>query len=71
VISPGRNVASVNKTVKPFEVYIEKDKSKSNQAYSQLPDYNGNFIPQNLDYNDENFSNYANVNFTLAAKRLP
>ena len=70
LISPGRNVASVNKTVKPFEVYIEKDKSKSNQAYSQLPDYNGNFIPQNLDYNDENFSNYANINFTLAAKRL-
>lgn len=71
LISPGRNVASVNKNVKPFEVYIEKDKSKSNQVYSQLPDYNGNFIPQNFDYNDENFSNYANVNFTLAAKRLP
>lgn len=69
--SPGRNVRSVNKTVKPFDVFIEKDKSRSGEAYSQLPDYNGNFIIDNLDYRDYSFANYAYINFTLGSKPLP
>jgi hypothetical protein len=69
--SPGRNVASVNKTVKPYEVYIEKDKPRTGQAYAQYADYNGGFIPRNLDYRDENFNNYSRVNFTLASEQLP
>lgn len=69
--SPGRNVRSVNKTVKPFEVFIEKDKSRSGESYSQLPDYNGNFIIDNLDYRDYSFANYAYINFTLGSKPLP
>lgn len=71
VNSPGRNVASVNKALKPFEVYIEKDKPRGGEAYSQYLDYNGKFILQNFDYRDENFTNYINVNFTLASKFLP
>jgi hypothetical protein len=63
--NPGRNVARVDKTVKPYEVFIEPDKSRQFEAYSQYPDYNGGFIPDNLDYRDPAFSNYANVNFTL------
>ena len=63
--NPGRNVARVVKTVKPYEVFIEPDKSRQFEAYSQYPDYNGGFIPDNLDYRDPVFSNYANVNFTL------
>lgn len=65
--NPGRNVATVNKTVKPYEVFIERDKSRANEVYSQLPDFNGGFIPSNLDYGGDAFTNYANVNFTLAA----
>ncbi len=65
--NPGRNVASVNRNVKPYEVYIERDKSRRDEAYSQLPDFNGGFVPGNLDYPDPAFTNYANVNFTLAA----
>lgn len=65
--NPGRNVASVNRSVKPYEVYIERDKSRQHEVYSQLPDFNGGFIPDNLDYPDPAFTNYANVNFTLAA----
>src|SRR5690606_32922341 len=67
LLYPGRNVARVDKTVKPYELFIERDKSRADEVYSQLPDLNGGFIPSNLDYPDPAFTNYANVNFTLAA----
>ena len=69
LLNPGRNVARVVKTVKPYEVFVEPDKSRQDEVYSQLPDINGGFIPDNLDYPDPAFTNYANVNFTLAAPR--
>lgn len=69
--SPGRNVASVDRHTAPFKVYIEKDKPRSHEAYSQYPDYNGSFIIANLDYGNEDFANYANVNFTLVSKPVP
>ena len=65
LLYPGRNVARVVKNTKPYEVYIERDKSRANEVYSQLPDINGGFIPDNLDYPDPAFTNYAYVNFTL------
>jgi hypothetical protein len=68
---PGRNVNGVVKTGKPFEVYLGRDKSRQNEAYSQYLDANGAFFIANLDYNDPNFTNYANVNFILESKRLP
>jgi hypothetical protein len=68
---PGRNVAKVDKSVKPFEVFIQRDKPRTNEVYSQLPDINGGFILDNYDYRSVNFSNYAYVNFTLASKPLP
>jgi hypothetical protein len=67
---PGRNVAYVTKSVKPFEVYIAKDKSRGDEAYSQYDDLNGNFDIENLDYRDLAFANYVNVNFTLASPRV-
>lgn len=67
--NPGRNVARVIRTVKPYEVFVEPDKSRADEVYSQLPDLNGGFIPGNLDYPDAAFTNYANVNFTLAARQ--
>lgn len=67
--NPGRNVATVNKASKPYEVYIEQDKSRVYEAYSQYPDLNGGFIPDNLDYRDDAFTNYANINFSLAASQ--
>lgn len=70
--NPGRNVARVNRMVKPYEVFIEPDKSRADEVYSQLPDFNGGFIPDNLDYPDAAFTNYANINFTLIApQRYP
>lgn len=67
LLSPGRNVARVNKNVKPFEIFLEKDKSRQREAYSQIPDYNGGFILDNYDYRSASYSNYANVNFTLSS----
>lgn len=64
---PGRNVAYINKTVKPFEAYIAKDKSRYGDVYSQYDDINGNYILENYDYRDASFSNYVKVNFSLAS----
>lgn len=67
---PGRNVAGVNKSVKPYEVYIGKDKSRSSEAYAQYQDMNGNFIIDNYDYRNMAFANYAQVHFALQSPRL-
>ena len=64
---PGRNVASVMRNVKPFEAYVEKDKNRGHEAYSQYDDLNGAFNVDNLDYRDLAFANYVNVNFTLSS----
>lgn len=64
---PGRNVATVLRNVKPFEAYIEKDKARGHEAYSQYDDLNGSFNIDNLDYRDLAFANYLNVNFTLSS----
>lgn len=66
--NPGRNIGYVNRNVKPFEVYLGKDKDRSHEAYSQYDEMNGNFLIQNYDYQDPTFSNYAWVNFALESK---
>ncbi|MEJ7645363.1 MAG: DUF5103 domain-containing protein [Chryseolinea sp.] len=63
--NPGRNVATVHKAQKPFEVYIARDKPRSDERYSQYNDLNGGFTIDNYDYRDLAFTNYANINFTL------
>lgn len=68
--NPGRNVGYVNKTSKPFESFIQKDKSRGDQSYAQYLDLDGNFIVQNLDYNDINFTNYMYVNFALETPKV-
>ncbi|MFZ6010967.1 MAG: DUF5103 domain-containing protein, partial [Bacteroidota bacterium] len=65
--NPGRNVAYVNKTQKPFEVYLGKDKTRADEAYAQYLDLNGGYIIDNLDYRDNAFTNYTNVNFILSS----
>ena len=65
---PGRNVQRVNKAQKPWEVFVEPDKSREHESYSQYNDLNGNFLIANLDYRDASFTNYVNVNFTLRSE---
>lgn len=62
---PGRNVARVDRTTRPFQVFVEPDKPRTDEVYGQYPDLNGGFTIENLDYNDIAFTNYANVHFQL------
>lgn len=70
LFNPGRNVAYVDRNVKPFEVYVARDKTRGHEAYAQYNELNGNYIIQNYDQGDESFANYAWVNFTLAAAKI-
>jgi len=68
--NPGQNVGYIDKKIKPFEAFIQKDKSRSHLAYAQYRDLDGNFFIDNLDYNDLNFTNYLYVNFTLSTPQI-
>lgn len=63
---PGRNVDHIVKTSKPFDCFLQTDKSRESTTYGQYNDMDGNFIIANLDYSDISFTNYLNVNFTLS-----
>jgi hypothetical protein len=65
---PGRNVAIVNNKVKPFEVYLAKDKPRTTDAYAQYDEMNGNYLIDNYDFRDLTYSNYAYITFTLNTK---
>lgn len=67
---PGRNVAKVDRSVRPFEVYIETDKPRGSESYSQLPDFNGDFVLENFDFRNTGYSNYAYINFELASPEI-
>ena len=64
--NPGRNVGYVAKTSKPYEVYLAKDKPRTDEAYGQYDDINGGYTIDNYDYRDLTFTNYANVTFNLS-----
>lgn len=57
----------MDKNRSPWVAYIEKDKNRSDEAYSQYPDYNGNYLIDNYDYRRVNAANYVNVAFTLSS----
>ncbi len=64
---PGQNVQSVNRTVAPPKAVIAMDKAKTNLAYAQYTDNNGQFtIPEHLDIN----GHYTNITFQLDNKRI-
>lgn len=62
---PGRNVQYVDKTQKPFQVFIEPDASRNGQPYAIFNDLNGNFQSANYDFQNPVSANYAYVHFTL------
>lgn len=72
LISPGRNTASIDRTVKPFELKVQTDFSREGQAYAQYADLDGNFAIENLDYHEPTLScQYLFVDFALKAPELP
>lgn len=63
---PGQNTGRLDRTVKPFHLFVAPDKSRGGQAYAQYSDMNGNFVIENRDSGEPaTNSNYVNVTFTL------
>jgi hypothetical protein len=62
---PGRNVLSINKTLNPYEAFIQPDKTRNGDPYSVYDDMNGNFSTDNYDVRNAVAGNYVNVHFTL------
>jgi hypothetical protein len=65
--NPGRNVGTVVRTQKPYEVFLATDKPRISEAYGQYNDLDGGFMIENYDYRDIAFSNYADVTFALSS----
>lgn len=71
LISPGRNTASIDRTVKPFVLKVQPDKSREGLAYAQYQDLNGNFAIENLDNRDAVLGGqYIFVDFALQTEEL-
>lgn len=64
---PGRNVLRVDRTQKPFHVFIQPDVSRQGQPYAIYPDLNGNYQSDNYDFRNPVSANYAYVHFALQA----
>ena len=65
--SPGQNTGRLDRSKRPFHLYVQTDRSREGQAYSQYLDINGNFSIENLDFREAALSgDYLFVTFTLA-----
>ena len=64
---PGQNTLRLDKSRKPFELFVNVDGPRTYQSYSQYADLSGNFYPANADYPQEPWisANYLQVNFSL------
>jgi hypothetical protein len=71
LVSPGRNTARIDKSVKPYVLKVAEDKPRIEQAYAQYADLDGNYAIENLDYRDPTLScQYLFVDFTLRTDEL-
>ncbi len=63
---PGQNTGIMDKSKKPYHLYVAEDKTRTDQAYFQYNDYNGNFLIDNQDNGDvRTGGNYLSVTFSL------
>lgn len=69
---PGRNTLRLDKSRKPYELFVTIDGVRGSEAYSQYPDLDGNFYVDNADYQDEPWitANYLYANFSLQSPKL-
>lgn len=70
--SPGINTDRIDRSRKPYELFVAADGGRQHQAYTQWPDMNGSFTVENYDYRQEPWlsCNYLYVNFTLRSPRI-
>jgi hypothetical protein len=65
---PGQNTGRIDKSTKPYELYLLTDVPRGEAFYSQYRDLDGGYIIDNLDYGEPDITgNYLYVNFTLKA----
>ncbi len=69
---PGQNTLKLDKSHKPYDLFVNLDAGRGSQSYSQYPDMNGNFTVDNADYRQEPWisANYLYVNFALKSPQL-
>lgn len=68
---PGQNTAKLNRTVKPFQLYVQQDRSRAAEAYTQYNDLNGGYQIENRDAPEANVSSkYVETTFSLDSKPL-
>jgi len=64
---PGQNTGRIDRSKRPFSLWVQTDKSREDQMYAMHTDLNGNFVIDNQDYKDAAISgDYVFVTFTLA-----
>jgi hypothetical protein len=64
---PGQNTGRMDRSERPFHLFVQTDKSREDQVYSLLQDMNGNFVIENQDFQNAPLSgDYLFVTFTLA-----
>lgn len=70
--SPGINTQRFDRTQRPAVLYVAPEASRNGLAYTQLPDRNGSFVLENLDYRVEPWitGQYVFVHFTLTSPQL-
>lgn len=64
---PGQNTGRIDRSKRPFSLWVQTDKSREDQVYAIFTDLNGNFVIENQDNRDAAISgDYVFVTFTLA-----
>lgn len=67
---PGENTGKLDRASKPYQLSVQLDKSRGNDAYALYPDMNGNYRIENLDNAEPAISgNYVKTNFSLRASK--
>jgi hypothetical protein len=72
--SPGQNTARINRTVQPYELSVQQDKTRDGLAYAQYRDMNGAYVIENYDFRNspaQVSSQYLFVDFSLKSAELP
>lgn len=68
----GIGVSNINVEANPVEVFLQIDKNRSGEVYSQEPDVNGKMIINNREYGNGNINaDYTWVDFELKATEEP
>jgi Domain of unknown function (DUF5103) len=64
---PGQNTGRIDRSKRPFSLWVQTDKSRQDQVYAIFTDLNGNYVIENQDNRDAAISgDYVFVTFTLA-----